>query len=510
VAASLRFLAALSLAIGLVIGVSPLVADSTDSAELQIQIGNLLFGDARYVEALDAYERALRAGAQPTLARARMGVIRTALRIAEFVRARTEAVELLKARARDPEAVALYGDALWANGLFLEAEDTFRDALALDPDYGRARHGLSRSLAARNRLDEALVQAQAALKTMPTDAEIHHTIGTVLERLRRFDEAGEALTQYVNLLPNRDRSLKAAWARNEIAFLKSFAGRTPFDMADRDRGVLHTLPFRLVKDKVIVRAKVNDRHSMDFVVDTGSEQTVISAPTANRLGIRGIVRTLSAGVGEIGLRGLQLGRLNSLTIGTMRLENVPCLIKNPGLRGIPVREGESFSPLALGLSMTIDYGRRELTIASHLPEERFDFELPLRLHRLALVRGTVEGDPVNFIIDTGGEVISISTDTASAIEPDPQVRKIPLKVYGTSGWDRDAFLLPGVNLAFDQIEFPNFPLVVLNLRAPSVLLGFQVGGIVGHRFLSKYRVAVDLDRSVLRLRRLQTPIRAGA
>jgi hypothetical protein len=41
--------------------------------------------------------------------------------------------------------------------------------------------------------------------------------------------------------------------------------------------------------------------------------------------------------------------------------------------------------------------------------------------------------------------------------------------------------------------------VVLNLRAPSALLGFQLGGIVGHRFLSKYRVTIDLERSVVGL-----------
>ncbi len=63
---------------------------------------------------------------------------------------------------------------------------------------------------------------------------------------------------------------------------------------------------------------------------------------------------------------------------------------------------------------------------------------------------------------------------------------------GTSGWDRDAFLLPGVNLDFDRIEYRNFPLVVLNLRAPSVLLGFQVGGIIGHKFLGSYRVSMDM------------------
>jgi len=95
-------------------------------------------------------------------------------------------------------------------------------------------------------------------------------------------------------------------------------------------------------------------------------------------------------------------------------------------------------------------------------------------------------------------VISISSDTADTLEKS-SFRRIPLRVYGTSGWDRDAFLLPGVDLDFDRIEYRNYPLVVLNLRAPSVLLGFQVGGIVGHKFLSGYRVSMDMEHSELRL-----------
>jgi hypothetical protein len=77
-----------------------------------------------------------------------------------------------------------------------------------------------------------------------------------------------------------------------------------------------------------------------------------------------------------------------------------------------------------------------------------------------------------------------------------------LKVFGSSGWDRDAFLLPGVNLAFDTIRYNNFPVVVLNLDTPSALLGFQLGGIVGHKFLSKYRVGIDLEHSVLKLKQI--------
>jgi hypothetical protein len=59
--------------------------------------------------------------------------------------------------------------------------------------------------------------------------------------------------------------------------------------------------------------------------------------------------------------------------------------------------------------------------------------------------------------------------------------------------------MPNVDLEFSTIRFSRIPVVVLNLRAPSALLGFQLGGIVGHRFLSKYRVTIDMDRSVVGL-----------
>ena len=125
--------------------------------------------------------------------------------------------------------------------------------------------------------------------------------------------------------------------------------------------------------------------------------------------------------------------------------------------------------------------------------------MPMRHHRCRWCRGLLNDNrPTYFVVDTGGEVISISTRRPrSSITNIP--RKIALRVYGTSGWDRDAFLMPGVDLKFNNINYKNFAVVVLNLQAPSVLLGFQVGGIVGHKFLSPYRVALDLDRSELRM-----------
>ena len=137
------------------------------------------------------------------------------------------------------------------------------------------------------------------------------------------------------------------------------------------------------------------------------------------------------------------------------MRNVPVLVKSPGLRGMPKPEGESFSPLAIGLSMMIDYEKRMLTIGSRLPAMESDYRLPMRIHRLAMVRGLLnDSHPTYFVVDTGGEVISISADTARQLTPS-QYRRIPLRVWGTSGWDRDAFLLPGVNLDFDRLEYRN-------------------------------------------------------
>jgi len=474
---------------------------TSQAAEIQLQLGRLLFAEGRYTESLEAFQKALAVKEPASLRQARVGVVQSALRTAEFVIARAEAEKLLQTAPRDAEVLSLSADSLWASGLFDEADARYRDALALAPDQARGHHGVARALLARSQLAGALDEAHAALRLSPRDLEIHHTVGTIYERMHRYEEAAAAFTNYVNLLPNKDTSDKAAWSRAEIRFLRSFGQKVPFEMAPGVEQMLHTVPFKLVNDKVIVRARINDAPPQDFVLDTGSENTVISRQTASRFNVTPITYTLSAGVGERGLRGLQLARIDAFDVGTLKVRNVPVLIKNPPLRDIPVQESESFSPLALGFSMRIDYKRHELTIGRHLPEETADFSLPLRVYRLATVRGVVDRNhQANFVIDTGGEVISISQATATALGRPQQGRKIALRVYGTSGWDRDAFLMPGVDLAFDAIQYKNFPVVVLNLNAPSALLGFQLGGIVGHKFLSKYRVGIDLENSTLRLK----------
>src|SRR3977135_2661688 len=242
----------------------------SQSVEIQRQLGNMFFGEGRYQESLEAYKNAVKVAPADQMRQARGGVILSSLRVAEFESAREEAERLIRESPRAPESLALYGDARWASGLFEQAENKYNDALAATPDLARGLHGLARSLAARGQLEQAMVKAQAALRLSPRDLEIHHTVGSIYERTHKYEEAAAAYTNYVNLLPNKDTSYKASWSRAEIRFLRSFAERVPFEAEPGSDDKIFSVPFKLVNDKVVVRARANGARDQAFVVDNGS------------------------------------------------------------------------------------------------------------------------------------------------------------------------------------------------------------------------------------------------
>jgi len=177
----------------------PLAAQAppSASADIQIQLGDLLAGEARFRDAADAYRRALAAAAaaaEPALARrAESGVALMLLRIGDFPGARAHAERLSRGNPADAPAHSLYGDTLWAFGLFEEAERAYETALKTDIADARGHHGRARVLTARSRMADALVEAQEALKLAPRDSEFHHTVGVIYERQHRYAQRLEGI-----------------------------------------------------------------------------------------------------------------------------------------------------------------------------------------------------------------------------------------------------------------------------------------------------------------------------
>lgn len=471
-----------------------------DDADTEITRADTLFERARYREAVKSYQRARELNPDLAVPSTR-AMVRALLRVGDFRQAADEATTLT-GLSSDPVDQALRGDAFWSIGHFEEAEASYTAALVKAPGFAAANHGMARVHDARGRSDEALALVEMAVEREPEVAEYRHTRAYLLERRRNYQVAADELERYMALLPKEGFKDQIKLARARIKFLRHFKDRSPLAMSDEVAAQVHVVPFRIEREKLLVKVRVNNRWTRDLVVDTGAEMTVISEESARSAGVYSVAETLSAGVGDVGLRRLKLARLSSLDIGTLRVEHVPAMIKDPPLRRVPSREIDAISPLALGMSMRVDYDRQQLIIARDLPALTSEsiVEMPMWMHRLATVRGMVNGTtPAAFVVDTGGQAISISRTTAVGLEQLGRFRRIPLRVYGTSGWDRDAFLLPGVDLAVDDVKMDRSSLVVLNLRAPSVLLGYEVGGILGHKFLSRYTVSLDLGAGTMRL-----------
>lgn len=472
-----------------------------DDADDEILRAETLFERARYREAVKAYVRARELNPDLALPSTR-AVVRALLRVGDFRQAAEESSRLpeLSSEASD---LALRADTLWSVGHFEEAAAGYGQALAQMPDLPAANHGMARVLDARGRTAEGLALVEMAIEREPDAPEFRHTRAFLLERLRNYPVASDELERYIALLPKEGFKDQIKLARARIKFLRHFKDREPLRLdAGGGLGEVHVVPFRVEREKLFVKVRINNRWTRELVVDTGAEMTVLSEDSARAAGVYSVAETLSAGVGDVGLRRLKLARISSLEIGGLRVEHVPTMIKDPPLRRIPTQEIDAISPLALGLSVRVDYERGELLMARELPplDTPASIEMPLWMHRLATVRGKVNGDtPAAFVIDTGGQAISISRTTAVGLEQLGRFRRIPLRVYGSSGWDRDAFLLPGVDLEVDDVKMARSSLVVLNLRAPSVLLGYEVGGILGHKFLSRYTVSLDLNGGLMRL-----------
>jgi Flp pilus assembly protein TadD len=479
------------------IAVALLSAQAPADLTGQLARATALYDDGKYSDALKSFVAASESPEASTALAARKGTVLAALRVGEFTVAR-RAASILSTHEADAEALTLSGDAMWAAGFFDEADHEYARALVVDPRSGRARYGIARSLSSRSRLTEALGEVERGLESSPGDSDLYAVRGTVLERLNRFEDAARAYDESANLLPTREPAAIAI-ARNRATLLRSFARRPPLDVSDDDANSTHTLPFKLVNNKIVVLGRLNGMQ-VEWVLDTGAERTGISPETASAAAIRTVTSTLTAVVGQPGVRRIRLGRADTVELGSLKVHNVPVAIRAPTIGGAARWQGQSLSPIALGFSVSVDYARKRVVLARALPESlAAGITLPMRIQPLPLIRGTLNSmHPAYFVVDTGGEVISIGADTADLLGME-SARHIRLRVLGMSGPDEDAFLLPGVDLDFQGVSLRRVGLAVLNLRAPSVLLGYQVGGIVGHNFLSRYRVSIDVARSEVRL-----------
>ncbi len=97
-----------------------------------------------------------------------------------------------------------------------EAEASYIQVIALNPDHVEAHSNLGATLQELGRLDEAEASYTRAIALNPNCAEDHYNLGNTLEALGRLDEAAASFTQAITLSPGY------AKAHRLLASIKKF------------------------------------------------------------------------------------------------------------------------------------------------------------------------------------------------------------------------------------------------------------------------------------------------
>jgi Flp pilus assembly protein TadD len=130
-------------------------------------------------------------------------------------------------------------------GRFAEAEATYRQILAVNPNEANALNLLGSLAAQLGRYDEALDLMNKAVTLGPSHAQFHANIGAVYQKLNRYEEAIKSLRTAVALNPNlpaAHQNIGNAWLsvsdlkNAEIAFQKAIALVPRWDAAHNDLG----------------------------------------------------------------------------------------------------------------------------------------------------------------------------------------------------------------------------------------------------------------------------------
>ncbi len=191
-----------------------------DSAETQGNYGNLLLQMGRHREALDCFLKAL--AIRPALAELHFNAgvafaaleqpdqaitaFRHALDIKpQLAPASARLAALMQTRGELAEAIQLYKDALahqpdpltWFNlataqrnaGLMLDSIDSYRKALAINPQYAEAHSNLGEALRDHGDIDAAIASYKTALTITPDLPQAHYSLGVLLYDLGRLAEA---------------------------------------------------------------------------------------------------------------------------------------------------------------------------------------------------------------------------------------------------------------------------------------------------------------------------------
>ena len=425
---------------------------------------------------------------------------------------------------------ALLGTAILGAGEFRLSVEEFRTALALNENEALAVEGLAMVDFYENRLPLALPGLRKAVNMDPEEPDYVFTLGQAAARSEKYKEAADAYERFLMIAPKTDTDRRAR-ILGLIEFLRYLGRQGSLYIPSGD--VRTSVPFEATDNRPILKVRINGgKDTLSFVLDTGSGMSVISEETAKRLGIKPVARGgVARAVGGGGKFEIVYGYINSLELGTAKVENVPVYIRKFYDTSIPVDGYLGLSVVSKFLA-SIDYGSRRLslirqnqtdtvepwTVARHpegmlglapiAPNSEGTVEVPLRTTSRGFLSGevTLEGfeKTVNFIIDTAASITVVSEKLSQQEQLLDLLQPSKMRVFGAAGVTEDVKLLQLPRLSLGPSKLEKINAAVLDMEPVNETAGFTQSGILGGNFLRHFRIYFDFARGTMRLEPIGT------
>ncbi|MBT8079449.1 MAG: tetratricopeptide repeat protein [Gammaproteobacteria bacterium] len=165
-------------------------------ADIRANLGNLLVAGGLLPDAIDEYRQALQC--DPAFRPARIALARQLNATGQHDAALAEATQLTEADAKDAEAWVARGVALRAKNELDEAEEAYRMAIRLKPDYAVAHHNLGALLAQTSRSEEALDELDKSESLGVRGPELAYNRASALMGTFEFDAAEKTLVDSIH------------------------------------------------------------------------------------------------------------------------------------------------------------------------------------------------------------------------------------------------------------------------------------------------------------------------
>jgi predicted aspartyl protease len=353
-----------------------------------------------------------------------------------------------------------------------------------------------------NRLNDAQKWLEKAIALKPDDTDPKVMLSQAFYRRDDFQKAAAAL-KGVDVSSNK--LIREQYPTLNVAMLESFKGQTPYEL--HGTGTSTRLKFVKTDPLPIVNVRVNGGKEVTFFIDTGGSEVTLDTEFAKELGVSkfGAVQgTFSGGQHA----EVQLGRIESLTVGDWTVKNVPTAMLplrqlSEGL-GVKQIDGIIGTTLFYHFLATMDYPQGELVLRrkdtknleefKKSPGKRVTVPIWMASDHFMVGWGRVETLPPTLLfIDTG--LVGAGVKLAESVIKEAGIKLEENRATEGAGGGGTLKIVPYTvhQVSLGDIKEENVQGVYDGPFPFENMFGFHLAGMVGHEFFKPYAVTFDFQ-----------------